>query len=85
VSGTLVYSTCTINPSENECNIAYLLQKYPQMQLVSQYPYHIGQCGLQNTGLTEIQRQLVQRFDPVESGHLGFFITKFIKTAKILS
>jgi len=53
------------------------------MQLVSQYPYHIGQCGLQNTGLTEIQRQLVQRFDPVESGHLGFFITKFIKTAKI--
>ncbi|MCS6903828.1 MAG: RsmB/NOP family class I SAM-dependent RNA methyltransferase [Bacteroidia bacterium] len=31
VGGTLVYSTCTFNPAENEENIIYLLKKYPSI------------------------------------------------------
>jgi 16S rRNA C967 or C1407 C5-methylase (RsmB/RsmF family)/NOL1/NOP2/fmu family ribosome biogenesis protein len=31
VGGTLVYSTCTFNPAENEENIAWLLAEYPSL------------------------------------------------------
>lgn len=31
--GTLVYSTCTFNPEENEQNIAYFLKNYPDLYL----------------------------------------------------
>lgn len=31
--GTLVYSTCTFNPGENEQNIAYFLKNYPDLYL----------------------------------------------------
>lgn len=31
--GTMVYSTCTFNPEENEQNIAYFLQTYPDLYL----------------------------------------------------
>lgn len=32
--GTLVYSTCTFNPEENEQNIAYFLKTYPDLYLI---------------------------------------------------
>ncbi|EGC30470.1 hypothetical protein DICPUDRAFT_41394 [Dictyostelium purpureum] len=78
--GTLVYSTCTINPEENELNVAYVLNKYPNMKLVEQTP-HISQIGLENCGLDDQQRKLVQRYDPSDAniGTIGFFISKFIK------
>ena len=31
--GLMIYSTCTLNPYENEEQIAYVLKKYPYMQL----------------------------------------------------
>lgn len=34
--GTLVYSTCTINPAENEQNVAWLTDEYPEYELVYQ-------------------------------------------------
>ena len=38
--GTLVYSTCTFSPEEDEQNIAWLLKEYPalQMQSIKKYP-----------------------------------------------
>lgn len=32
--GRLVYSTCTFNPEENEQNISFFLEKYPDLHLV---------------------------------------------------
>ncbi len=34
--GTLVYSTCTIDKKENESQIKYILEKYPNMKLIEQ-------------------------------------------------
>eukprot|EP00026_Physarum_polycephalum_P005033 Phypoly_transcript_05059.p1 GENE.Phypoly_transcript_05059~~Phypoly_transcript_05059.p1 ORF type:complete len:441 (+),score=51.63 Phypoly_transcript_05059:73-1395(+) len=79
--GTLVYSTCTINPEENEGNVSYVLSTHHTMQLVPQdHRYVYGDIGLDAFGLTLDQRKCLQRFSP--SGPLntiGFFIAKFTK------
>jgi len=64
--GTLVYSTCTISPYENEEMVHYLLSKYSDsMSLVPPPPeFHIGQPGLPGTSLSQQQQLQVQRFDP---------------------
>mmetsp|Transcript_32899 Transcript_32899/g.42048 ORF Transcript_32899/g.42048 Transcript_32899/m.42048 type:complete len:480 (+) Transcript_32899:151-1590(+) len=82
--GTLVYSTCTINPLENEGMVGWVLNNYPCLTLEDQDP-RIGGFGLPGCGLNESQRKLVQRFDPSSSNSpsdstTGFFCAKFIKT-----
>lgn len=39
--GTMVYSTCTFNPEENEKNIAYFLKTYPDLYL-KEIPHQFG-------------------------------------------
>ncbi|KAK3252128.1 hypothetical protein CYMTET_38561, partial [Cymbomonas tetramitiformis] len=41
----MVYSTCTINPGENEANVRYVLDKFPCLKLVAADPI-IGNSGL---------------------------------------
>ncbi|KAF6253304.1 S-adenosyl-L-methionine-dependent methyltransferase [Scenedesmus sp. NREL 46B-D3] len=85
--GHLVYCTCTINPGENEENVRYVLDRWPQMQLAQQ-PLLLGGPGLVGASwLTAAEAQLVQRFDPVPGScsrqgedTMGFFIAKFQKT-----
>ncbi|TMW61604.1 hypothetical protein Poli38472_012795 [Pythium oligandrum] len=81
--GTLVYSTCTINPKENERMVRYALDNFP-LRLEPQ-PIHVGDTGLTNQGLTEAEAALVQRFDPSNEtlDTMGFFCAKFTKTASI--
>eukprot|EP00959_Pyramimonas_sp_CCMP1952_P149443 3127194-Pyramimonas_sp.AAC.1 len=43
--GALVYSTCTISPMENEANVRYVLDHYPNMSLVPAHPL-VGGPGL---------------------------------------
>ncbi|XP_067643312.1 tRNA (cytosine(72)-C(5))-methyltransferase NSUN6 isoform X3 [Eurosta solidaginis] len=83
--GVLVYSTCTVTEQENECMVAWVLGKFPQIQLTSATP-RVGGCGLEHTGLNELERGYVQRFghDMTEfAGRyidtVGFFIAKFTK------
>ncbi|KAL8474008.1 hypothetical protein ACS0TY_030043 [Phlomoides rotata] len=85
--GVLVYSTCTINPGENEALVRYALDTYNFLSLASQHPKVggpglVGSCqfsdGYQEEWLRPGEEDLVQRFDP--SSHLdtiGFFIAKF--------
>ena len=86
--GLIVYSTCTINPGENESLVRYALDTYKFLSLGSQHPKVggpgiIGSCKLPNKAyteqwLTEDEAQLVQRFDPSSSlDTMGFFIAKF--------
>lgn len=82
-NGTLVYSTCTINPAENEETVAYALRECPGLQLVRPSVV-LGEPGVEGAGLSESERALVQRFDPsTESGRtsIGFFVAKFVKRA----
>eukprot|EP00850_Spirogloea_muscicola_P002253 SM000008S22342 [mRNA] locus=s8:1135794:1139339:- [translate_table: standard] len=88
--GTFVYSTCTINPGENEAVVRYALDKYHFLTLSPQEP-SLGGPGLvggedvfdgvgYKRWLTSAERHLVQRFDPShELDTIGFFIAKFTR------
>lgn len=81
--GKLVFSTCTINPAENEANVNWLLGQYDEMQLTKQEP-RLGLGGVDGFGLSAAQRALVQRFDPADprcAESIGFFIASFEKSA----
>ncbi|KAI3744134.1 hypothetical protein L1987_57210 [Smallanthus sonchifolius] len=85
--GVIVYSTCTINPGENEALVRYALDTYKFLSLAEQHP-RIGGPGLlgryeSSDGYVEEwlkpgEEDLVQRFDP-SGPHdtIGFFIAKF--------
>ena len=76
--GTLVYSTCTISPEENEEVVAWALETFPFLHLVSQLPFVLARPGLSGFGLTDEQCRLVQRFDPTDPPDtIGFFMAKF--------
>lgn len=84
--GVLVYSTCTINPMENEANVDYTLQKHPYLILEEQSPV-LGKTGFTGSAngafkwLSSQQAALIQRFDPTDFylDTIGFFIAKFRK------
>lgn len=87
--GTLVYSTCTIVPEENEEMVKWILDNYTDIKLVDTQP-KLGLPGLPNCGLNEEQCNKVQRFGPrfmvsspiennVDSDTIGFFIAAFSK------
>ncbi|XP_057524681.1 rRNA (cytosine-C(5))-methyltransferase NOP2C isoform X1 [Amaranthus tricolor] len=84
--GVLVYSTCTINPGENEAVVRYALDTYKFLSLAPQHPKVggsglLGRCDLSDGYVEEWLRpgeeELVQRFDPSSSDTIGFFIAKF--------
>ncbi len=90
--GTLVFSTCTLSPLENEANVRFVLDTFPCMKLVEAGPgLHHGRMGL--TGrvtvtegvavqlLSDEEAKAVQRWDPVdgERSAMGFFICKMQK------
>lgn len=73
---------CNCLAGENEANVRYVLDKWPQMRLVEQ-PVRLGGPGLIGDGLmSAAEADLVQRFDPlagVGDDTIGFFVAKFVK------
>ncbi|CAJ0834311.1 10809_t:CDS:10 [Entrophospora sp. SA101] len=65
--GTLIYSTCTINPSENEKIVSWALQTFKGNLILLEPEIKLGKPGLLNAGLSDEQRMMVQRFDPSAS------------------
>ncbi|KAL9905771.1 tRNA (cytosine(72)-C(5))-methyltransferase NSUN6 isoform 2-T2 [Glossina fuscipes fuscipes] len=78
--GCLVYSTCSINTSENEEIVAWALAKHSNLELKEAVPI-FGSRALPCQGLTERQRDMLQRFSPdtKKFDTVGFFIAKFVK------
>ena len=67
--GVLVYSTCTINPAENEEQISEFLKTHPDFSLVpATHP--------QITGAKELLQKGMESFYPTKDGGDGFFIAK---------
>jgi 16S rRNA C967 or C1407 C5-methylase (RsmB/RsmF family) len=97
VGGYMVYSTCTLDPQENEANVSWFLKRYPQLELVPHGP-RLGGPGLRGSGqvptsdggmrleewLGDRDADLVQRFGP-DAGcdTIAFFVAKFRKRASI--
>lgn len=85
--GVIVYSTCTINPGENEAVVRYALDTYKFLSLASQHPKiggpglvgrYVSSDGFSEEWLRPGEEDLVQRFDPSSSlDTIGFFIAKF--------
>ncbi|XP_021301024.1 putative methyltransferase NSUN6 isoform X1 [Herrania umbratica] len=86
--GVLVYSTCTINPGENEALVRYALDTYKFLSLAPQHPRIggpgvVGSCQFSDGYIEEWLRpgeeELVQRFDPSSPlDTIGFFVAKFV-------
>lgn len=54
--GTLVYSTCTIHPGENEENVDWFLREHPEFTLVSQEQMFPGDCGNDGFFIAKLKR-----------------------------
>ncbi|ESW13416.1 hypothetical protein PHAVU_008G194100 [Phaseolus vulgaris] len=90
--GVIVYSTCTINPGENEALVRHALDKYKYLSLAPQHPRIggpglVGSCefpdGYVEEWLRPGEEELVQRFDPSSPlDTIGFFIAKFLVGSK---
>lgn len=77
--GTLIYSTCSLEPEENELNIQWVLDNFPVKLEEIKLP--IG-----DPGITEINKQKLnpdiafcKRFWPHKTKTEGFFIAKLVK------
>ena len=79
--GTLVYSTCSLEPEEDEMNIDWVLGKYPEMKLVDT-GLTIGDPGLVEAFSKKLNPEIskCRRFWPTKTETEGFFIAKLVKT-----
>jgi len=78
--GTLVYSTCSLEPEENELVIQWFIEKYPEMKLVDT-GIKIGEPGLTEIFKKSLSKDIekTRRFWPHKTGTEGFFIAKLKK------
>ncbi len=87
VWGTIVYSTCTINPWENEWVISYALETFWDSIALETIDIHNKSTGITHwedkTLLSDADAQKVWRFWPHIQHTWGFFIAKFIKVWEV--
>ena len=78
--GTLVYSTCSLEPEENELQVAWTLKQFPDLTL-EPILLEVGQPGYTTVfgeTLPETIRKTV-RLWPQNTGTQAFFVAKFRK------
>jgi len=80
--GTIVYSTCSIAPEENEYIVDNILKRYPEIKIVP-IPIDFGSPGYTEPFGVHLNEslKLSRRFLPHQDGTEGFFICKMIKEA----
>ncbi|HIE53268.1 MAG TPA: NOL1/NOP2/sun family putative RNA methylase [Armatimonadetes bacterium] len=82
VGGTLVYSTCTLTPQENEGVISSFLRKYPFEVASLHFASVPTRPGLTQFGGETFDERVARavRLYPFEAETEGFFIAKLVKT-----
>jgi NOL1/NOP2/sun family putative RNA methylase len=80
--GTLVYSTCTIAPEENESVVNYLLSKFPEADLmditIPRFKHHPGISEWQGESFNK-RLEKCARILPQDNDTAPFFIAKITK------
>ncbi len=78
--GLLVYSTCTLEPEENEMNVDWLLKKFSELSL-EVISVAVGDSGLTSVFGEKLNFKMskCKRFWPHKTGTQGFFIAKIRK------
>jgi len=78
--GVLMYSTCSLEPEENELNIDWLLKTHKNVSL-EKINLEIGAPGLTNVFGQELNKEIskCKRLWPHKAGTQGFFIVKIRK------
>lgn len=80
-SGVLVYSTCSLEPEEDEEQVDWLLKKYPHIKLENT-GLTIGEPGYSEVFGKQLSEELgkTRRLWPQKTGTQAFFIAKFRNT-----
>jgi NOL1/NOP2/sun family putative RNA methylase len=75
--GVLVYSTCSLEPEENEMNIDWLISKYKNLKL-EETGLEIGEPGMTEIFGKKLKPELnkTRRFWPEKTGTEGFYVAK---------
>ncbi len=85
--GVIVYSTCTMNPYENEFNLKRLLDEYAGIVELEEVFLKEKDPGLTSWNdenlLTQEQAEKVARFWPHKQKTWGFFIARLRKTGSL--
>ena len=79
--GYLVYSTCTVNPNENENQVGTFLSEHPDFERVSFFEL-LPEALKRNGRLAEESRNGCMTILPDEEGMDGFFIAKLRRRAE---
>ena len=68
----------TIDPMENEENVAFILREFPMRLVPIEAEWRFGKAGLENCGLNREQCEMVQRYNMTEKcNSIRFFVSKF--------
>ncbi|APX72803.1 RsmF rRNA methyltransferase first C-terminal domain-containing protein [Companilactobacillus allii] len=81
--GILVYSTCTFSPEENEENIDYFLNQYPEMQMAEIKKYAGMEDGIPSWGNDNQELKKALRMFPDRFDGEGHFICKMVKAGEV--
>jgi NOL1/NOP2/sun family putative RNA methylase len=78
--GLMVYSTCSLEPEEDEMVIDWVLSKHPEITLEA-LNIKIGDPGVTNVFGKELRKEiaLTRKFWPHKTGTEGFFVAKLRK------
>lgn len=79
-NGELIYSTCSLEPEENEFIVDWALSEFPELK-IQKINFPIGDDGITNPFGIELNKNVKysRRFWPNITGTQGFFIAKFRK------
>ena len=74
--GRLLYSTCSLEPEEDECAISWALERYPDLDVVPLDDLPLGDRGVTSWDGKELDHRVAgtRRFWPHKTGCEGFFI-----------